>query len=320
MEIQKIILSYLSKNIRHILDNISKKDFETLQEIRIRINQPLMISKKNTDYFITAKGECSKNAQDSYITTSVDIKESLQLMSEYSIYAFEEELKNGFITLPGGHRVGIVGKAVVEDRKIKTLKHISGFNIRICHEIVGCSNEILPYIIEGNSIYHTLIISPPMCGKTTILRDIIRQISTGIPGKFEGVNVGVVDERSEIAGCYKGIPQNHVGLRTDVLDGCPKEEGILILLRAMSPRVIAIDELGKKEEVYALWNAINSGVKILATVHGASINEILKKPVFSQMIKESLFERIVILSKARGPGTISSVLEGETQRIIYERR
>jgi stage III sporulation protein AA len=155
--------------------------------------------------------------------TKNEIRETMEYISNYSLYAFEDEIRQGFITINGGHRIGIAGKIIIENDEIKGMKHISFINIRLAHQVKGCANKVIPYLIDEKTkgIYHTLIISPPRCGKTTLLRDIIRQLSDG-NSRYPGMNVGVVDERSEIGACYMGTPQNDLGIRTDVLDCCPK--------------------------------------------------------------------------------------------------
>ena len=234
------------------------------------------------------------------------IRETLDYVSNYSLYAYENELKQGFITVEGGHRVGMAGQVIIENGRVKNLKQISSLNIRVSHEILGCADKLFPYITYNKQLYHTMIISPPRCGKTTILRDLIRQTSDGNRW-VKGCTVGVVDERSELAGCYHGIPQNHMGMRTDVLDGCPKADGMLMLIRSMSPQVVAVDEIGAPEDVQAIKYAMHCGCKMLTTVHGESIEEIRKKPLFEQLLREQCFERYVILKNGREIGEIAGI-------------
>lgn len=221
--------------------------------------------------------------------TASDIREMTEFISGYSMYACEDELRQGFLTLKGGHRIGIAGETVIENGQIKTMKNIASFNIRISREVKGCADGLLEYA-EGN----LLIISPPRAGKTTLLRDLLRQISN-CPME----NVGIVDERSEIAACYRGRPQNDVGERSDVLDCCPKAQGMLMLLRSMSPTVIGVDELGRKEDIDAVLRTTNCGVKVIATVHGDSLEEVRKKEVFQQLFQDEIFKHYIILEKKK---------------------
>ncbi|WP_058485257.1 stage III sporulation protein AA [Defluviitalea phaphyphila] len=316
MKTKEIILGYLGIRLKNILSKLSDSAFEKIEEIRFRVNRPLIILKGGESFFIRGDGHFSRNIKQAFIINQKDLVDTLQMMGEYSLYAFEEEIRNGYITLPGGHRVGLVGKVVMENGNLKTMRYIGGMNIRISHEVIGCANKIIPYIINGKNIYHTLIISPPKCGKTTLLRDLIRQISNGISDNFIGLAVGVVDERSEIAGCYQGIPQNDVGIRTDVLDCCPKVEGMRMLLRSMSPDVIAVDEIGKVEDIYAIEDVINGGVKLICTVHGSSILDIQRKPVLKELIQKKIFERMILLNYKNGPGSIEDIIDGTTLKSL----
>ena len=186
-----------------------------------------------------------------YIVSSEDVIETLQNICENSIYSYQNQICNGFVTIRGGHRVGITGNVIMEDKKIINMNYISSLNFRIAKQIKGCSDKILKYILDldNNTIYNTLIISEPGAGKTTILRDTIRKISSGIEQlNFKGITVGVVDERGEIAAMYKGIAQNDVGIKTDVLSNIPKSIGMKMLIRSMCPNVIVADEIGSKED------------------------------------------------------------------------
>lgn len=299
MSTKEILMTCLCDNIKKLFENISEKQFEDIEEIRLRVNKPIILYKNKKEKIL-----------DTYhIPTSDDIMLTLELMSDYSLYALEEELKNGYITLQGGHRIGLTGKAVLDKGHIKTIKNINGMNIRISHQIIGCADNIIDYIYNNQKkISHTLIVSPPRCGKTTLLRDIIRQLSNGTTNRY-GMTIGVVDERSEIAGCYKGIPQNDIGIRTDVLDSCPKAEGIMMLLRSMSPDIIAVDEIGRNEDIYAIEEILNAGIKIICTVHGSTLEDIQQKPVLSKLIEKNIFEKIIVLNRDKGAGTIQGVYD-----------
>jgi len=306
---QEIILPLMPVQIRKLLEELPDTIGESLEEIRLRAEKPLMIHSGGKDYFLDARGNITLSPVYGYIISMEDCQRFLENISDYSLYAIEEELRNGYITLKGGFRVGIVGKAVLENRKVRLLKYCSGFNIRITRQILGAADKVMPYLIGPYGVRHTLVISPPQLGKTTMLRDLARQISNGWK-TFHGVKVGIVDERSEIAGCYQGIPQNDIGIRTDVLDACPKAEGILMLIRSMSPQVIITDEIGRKEDIEALEEALNAGVKIITSAHGGSLDEVKQRPFMKELIEKRVFERYILLGNSKGVGTVESILEG----------
>lgn len=297
----KQIMNILSRDVKYVLEK-EKLEFEYLQEIRIRAGYPVILFYRGKEQILPIK------------ITERSIRETLDYVSNYSLYAYENELKQGFITIEGGHRVGMAGQVLIENGRVKNLKQISSLNIRVSHEILGCADKLFPYITYNKQMYHTLIISPPRCGKTTILRDLIRQISEGNRW-VKGCTVGVVDERSELAGCYQGIPQNHMGMRTDVLDGCPKADGMLMLIRSMSPQVVAVDEIGATEDIQAIKYAMHCGCKMIATAHGESMEEIQKKPLFEQMINEQCFERYVLLRNKEHVGDIDDIYDKYGEKI-----
>ncbi len=317
------IFTVLPGSFRRLLTALPDSIQDKVEEVRIRQGRPLLLGLSHGDTFVSPEGRPTRLITEAYQVTSDDMERLIQLISCSSIYALEEELRNGFITLPGGHRAGITGRAVLDGGKVKTLKYFSGFSIRISREVVGAALKAMPYIIDvgGKGIYHTILVSPPRCGKTTMLRDMIRLISSGISAlNFKGLTVGLVDERSEVAGCYRGIPQRDVGVRTDVLDGCPKAEGMMMLLRSMSPRVIAADEIGRREDVSALEEVLNAGVKILVTAHGSTLAELAERPALGSMIRSKMIERFVILGRSKGVGTIEDILDGKTLRSLGVKR
>jgi len=315
------LLKIFSVKLRTLLSK-TVLDFDRLQEIRLRVDSPLLVRYNNKEYVIDNNARLTKSMEDAFMITKAEVKETMEYISNYSLYAFEEELKQGFITIAGGHRIGIAGKVILEEGKIKSMKYISFINIRLSHQVKGCADLVLPYILRDNSIYHTLIISPPGCGKTTLLRDVIRQLSDGEQdtncGRFrEGLQVGVVDERSEIAACYMGTPQNDLGIRTDVLDCCPKARGMMLLIRSMSPSVLAVDEIGLGEDIEAIHYAMGCGIKMIATVHGGTIDEVRDKPLLGELIKKHVFERYIILNNRDSIGKVTEIYDERGSKLYY---
>lgn len=310
------LLKILSLKLRTIFSKLSI-DFEQLQEIRLRINAPLLVIYRNEEVFVTEEAVLTDLVAKAVQITKNEIRETMEYISNYSLYAFEDEIKQGFITINGGHRIGIAGKIIIEDDEIKGMKHISFINIRLAHQVKGCANKVIPYLIDETTkrIYHTLIISPPRCGKTTLLRDIIRQLSDG-NNRVAGMNIGVVDERSEIGACYMGTPQNDLGIRTDILDCCPKAKGMLMLIRSMSPQVVAVDEIGSREELDAIDYVIGCGSKLIATVHGNSLEDIKRKPTLGELVQKKVFERYVILSNKRSIGYLEEIYDSDG-KLLY---
>ena len=304
------ILSVLPRSIR-VLIGKEHLQYEYLQEIKLRVEKPLLLVYRGEE--IIPGNQRGKP----YIVTREDIREMLEYISNYSLYAYEQEMKQGYITIEGGHRVGMTGQAIIENGKVKNLRYISSINLRMSHEILGCADPIFPFITYNKKLYHTLIVSPPRCGKTTLLRDMIRQISNG-NGWINGMSVGVVDERSERGGCYMGVAQTQLGIRTDVLDCCPKAEGMIMLIRSMGPEVIAVDEIGTAEDVHAIEYAMHCGCKMLATVHADSMEELRKKPLFDQMVAEKRFERYVLLENREHVGQVEGIYDSRGTLLYRE--
>lgn len=284
----KKIIEYFPDKLQNILIEKIKANEDKLEEIRIRNQRPIIL-KFNSEEVVVE-----------YIVNSEEIKSILQLICENSIYSYQKQISSGFITLQGGHRVGLVGSCVIENNKIININYINSFNFRIARQVIDCSNDILKHIldIEKNSVFNTLIISPPGCGKTTLIRDIARQVSSGNSEyNFKGITVGIVDERSEIASLYKGVTQNDVGIRTDVIENVSKSIGIKILVRSMAPKVIIADEIGIYEDIDAINYALCSGCKGIFTAHGSSLEDIYKNPVLKNLIDAHVFQRLIFLDE-----------------------
>lgn len=269
-------------------EELSKFDSNSLEEIRIRNNRTIFL-KIGQDEVRTG-----------YTIHTEEILEILQKICDNSIYTYQNQICNGYITIKGGHRIGITGNVVIKDGQVTNISHIYSLNFRIARQVLDCSKYVLPYVINKNSIFNTILVSPPGRGKTTILRDLVRKLSNGITEyHFKGINVAVADERGEIAAMYKGVPQNDIGERTDVLDNIPKALGMKMLVRSMNPKVIVADEIGTKEDVEAIKYAICSGVKGIFTAHGDSIDDIIQNPILSELYRENLFERIIFIKENR---------------------
>ena len=313
------IINSLSLNLREKIKKLPKSNLN-IEEIRLRAQKPLILNANSKDYFYNEKdNDLGIKMDKPYIVTREDIEQTFQIICKYSIHTFMDDITKGFITLRGGHRVGIVGKAIVENGQVKNIKHISSLNIRISREIIGCSDKILDHIIkDNNQVNNTLIISPPQCGKTTLLRDIVRNLSNGNKRfGFKGTKVALIDERNEISGSYLGVPQMDVGIRTDIIETCPKDIGIIMLLRSMSPNVIVTDEIGNEKEVKALYTALNGGVSLITTVHGDSIDDIKGRKELSHLLDRELFKKVIILSARKGPGTVEKIYDLEEKRWYF---
>lgn len=296
------IIELLPEVIKKIIRNFY--GINKITELRMRIGKPFEVYIGNESVFLDKNGYVVE-AENAYSVTEKNINETIEHSCDYSLYAYENEIKKGFISVKGGNRIGICGKVISENGCIKNIRNISSINIRIAKEIKGCADELMKYICsDKNNIANTLIISPPGCGKTTMLRDLIRQISN------MGKTVGVVDERCEIGACEFGVPGNDLGLRTDILDACPKSEGIMMLIRSMSPKVIAVDEIGSKEDEKAILHGIHSGCSFISTIHADSIEEYFEKN------NNEIFSRLILLSGKRGPGTVEGIYDSKGVRIF----
>ena len=284
----------LPEPIRGILLKSGIKE-EELREIRLRTGRGLLFETAKGECLLTRDGHVTVSERTAYRVTENDIKTALELLTGYSAYAFEEELRQGYFTVEGGHRIGVAGHTVTERGKVLRMSYISFLNFRVAHECIGCSEELFRRLYGDRRYYHTLLFAPAGCGKTTCLRDLVRLISQA------GLRVGVADERSELAACYHGVPQHDLGMRTDVMDGCPKAEAMGMLLRSMTPQVLAADEIGMEEDVYAIRAAAGSGCKVVASAHGGSLEELIGNPVLHTLWKERRFERYVRLEK-KGTG------------------
>ena len=303
------ILHILPIRIRCMVEKLGL-DYAKLWEIRLRVNSPFILRYEDAEIYVSGQGQRVDNMKQAYIVTARDVNDTLECVCNHSLYAYEDEIRQGFVTVCGGHRVGVAGKIILDGTRIKCIRHISFLNISVAHEIKGCCEPVLPYIYADGRLLSTLIVSAPCHGKTTLLRDMIRVVSD------RGTTVGVVDERSEIAACYKGIPQNDVGMRTDVLDCCPKAAGMMMLVRTMAPELIAVDEIGGPSDVDAIFGVVNCGCRLLATAHGYSIDDVRERAGIRRLVENRIFDRYVVLGGERA-GQVSDIFDGQGNRMCW---
>lgn len=273
------ILNILPDNIK---SEVLKINIEELTELRLRVGKNVILR-----YGV-------KELEIQVLINKIDLLNILKKASTNSIYAIQNDINNGFLTIKGGHRIGITGETVIENGIVKNIKNISSMNIRIAKQIIGVSDKVINDIFREQIFTSTLIVSPPGCGKTTLLRDIIRRLSN------EKYNIGVIDERGEIASMNEGKTYLDIGKRTDVISFCPKPKGINMIVRSMSEDIIATDEIGSKEDIEAIKYASHSGVKLLFTIHGDSLEDILKNKDIKELIDSGKFCNVIVLSNEDG--------------------
>ncbi|MGC4376516.1 stage III sporulation protein AA [Fictibacillus sp. Mic-4] len=309
----KDVLAVLPDSMKCLVADYPEAKQAQIEEIRIRLNQPL-------EFIVNGRPEYPLMYGRPYVVSSEDGAQLINQLSHFSLYALEEELKQGYITIRGGHRVGLAGKVITEKGTVKAIRDISSYNIRIARAKTGVADSLVPYLFASGRWLNTLIIGAPQTGKTTMLRDLTRIVSMGVePKAIPSKKVGIVDERSEIAGCVKGIPQHPLGKRVDVLDACPKAEGMMMLIRSMSPEVLIVDEIGRKEDSEAILEAMNAGVVMMMTAHGFSLESVMKRPTILKLIEMELFDRYVELTRLNGPGTVRTIYNSKLENITESR-
>ncbi|XID94141.1 stage III sporulation protein AA [Paenibacillaceae bacterium WGS1546] len=299
------IIELFPASLRQVLERLPAVAGEALEEIRVRENRPLEIAYGGRHAFVRIDGTLADDGREAFVPGREPCRALLERITNHSLYAVEEELRRGYVTVAGGHRIGLAGRTVLDKGAVSHLRDIAGFNVRIARARVGVGAHVLPGLldIQSGTIRHTLIVSPPQQGKTTLIRDLARCISSGewhhpLAAKWRGRKVAIVDERSEIAASERGVPTFDLGPRCDVLDACPKAEGIMMMLRSMSPEVIVVDEIGRPEDAEAINEAIHAGVRVLATAHAADLRDVFARPALAKLAADGVFEAYVLLSRS----------------------
>lgn len=281
------VAAVLPAHLADRLEGLRAEEMLTVEELRLRRGYPMTA--------LLPRGECPLGGEP---VSERDLREVLERASQASAHTVLEQVRNGFVTLRGGHRIGLCGTVTRKDGETTALRYLSSLSIRVARAVEGQAAKLMPKLIENGAFISTLLLGPPGSGKTTLLRELIRTLSDG-----HGVpphRVGVADERGEIAALWQGRAQFRVGRQTDVLDGCPKAEGLSILLRGMNPQVLAVDEITHPDDVTAIVEAAGCGVALLATAHGGDVADLQRRPVYRTLLNEGVFRRAVVLGRTNG--------------------
>ncbi len=289
---KEIITAQLPHGFQELFANVP---FTGLEEIRFRVGRPICLYYANSLFFLSQKGLCEREA-DSRTVSRDELLSLAAGFCNHSLYAHQNEMKDGFITIRGGHRVGLSGKCVIKDGSIFGMTNLSGVNLRIAREYKGCAQALSQHLQINNKVKNTILLAPPGCGKTTYLRDLARIFS-------QKYKVTVVDERSEIAGCLEGVPQFDIGLQTDVLDRFPKSAGMLLALRSLSPHIIMTDELGDGEDLKAIHRVSDAGCALVVSMHAENLAELKKNK--GEFIR--YFDLAVCLDRHKGYPDVASL-------------
>ncbi|MBR0365427.1 MAG: AAA family ATPase [Clostridia bacterium] len=284
----------------HIRKHLYSIDLNDAEELRLISGKPFSVRFEDGTYYISQGSVLTKNPNNAVRVNERHMEELIERLTKSSLYAVKDEIKNGYITIEGGHRAGLAGTAITNNGCVEFIKNISAVNIRLAHEVRGAADAIINQCTPACSI---LLVSPPGCGKTTVLRDLARGLSK------KGISVAIADERCELAAMHNGRSAFDLGNTTAVLDNCPKHEAMMMLLRSMSPEVIITDEIGTQKDAEAIRTVMNSGVAVAASVHGRDMKQLMRRKYISELVP--MFDTVVVLSRRCGAGTIEEIIKND---------
>lgn len=299
-------VSGLGERLQKVLAKAPHSAKASAFEVRLRVGKPIALTWAGLSWFLDRNAQLHNTPRTDFIVEKQDLEESIVRMCSYSLHSHQDEMKNGYISLLGGHRAGICGTAVLNGGIVSSLRDITSVNLRIARDVREAAAPIVKKAFEGG-VTSLLIAGVPSSGKTTVLRDLARQLAGGRTGSY--LKVAVVDERCEIAAVYDGVPQNDLGPCCDILSGYPKAEGIMAAVRTLSPQVILCDEIGGEAEVSGMLDSVNSGVKMICTAHAATLRELLRRRQIRRLLEYGVFDQVVRLGGAECPGEIVEIME-----------
>lgn len=271
--------------LRQLALSVPQTERIVAEELRLRAGRPLSVTLPEGESVLPG----------SPIISPDDLRTVLEIATQASAHVALERVRHGFVTVRGGHRMGLCGTAVVKDGAIHNLRELSSLNIRIARQVTGVGDKLLLQLRDGGALPSVLVLAPPGAGKTTLLRDMIRGLSTGVGGL--PLRVGVADERGELGAVYDGVPQLDLGPHTDVMDGCSKADGLMLLLRGMNPQVLAVDEITAPSDIDALETAAGCGAALLATAHGQGLKDLTCRPLYSRLLERCIFQKVLLIER-----------------------
>ncbi|MDR2525337.1 MAG: stage III sporulation protein AA [Oscillospiraceae bacterium] len=298
------VIAHLPPGLRAALGALPEDVRCAVREIRLRAGAPLSLTMADSVLYMTEGGRATPLLPENGVCLgAAELAEVLRSLCDYSVHSFSEDIARGFLTLPGGHRAGVCGTAVINAGGVASVRNISSINLRIAREAPGAAVALCAKVYKDGAMPGLLLAGAPGSGKTTLLRDLALRLSNGLCGQYR--RVAIVDERGELAGVREGVPRCCVGVNTDVLTGYPKGEGILLALRSLAPEIIICDELGGAADAAALEAALHSGVCFAASIHAGSVEEALARPVARHLAEQGAFDWLAMLEGSGKPCAIA---------------